>query len=78
MTDITTDPAADLERDAEDGHWVSAILARSLGAAVDGCAVSRAKAALAMMSERDLDDLGLLPWEVRTEVWRKAPDDFAP
>jgi hypothetical protein len=24
-----------------------------------------------MMSERELDDLGLLPWEVRSEDWQK-------
>jgi uncharacterized protein YjiS (DUF1127 family) len=33
--------------------------------------VRRTQAALAMMSERELDDLGLLPWEVRSEDWQK-------
>lgn len=28
----------------------------------------RSGAALAMMSERDLDDLGLIPWEVRSDL----------
>lgn len=44
--------------------------ARLLRAASALAAACRSRAALAMMSERDLSDVGLLPSEVRSEFCR--------
>jgi uncharacterized protein YjiS (DUF1127 family) len=72
MSCITIDSRAhrnrivDTQNDGEEG-----IVARSLRAAVDLASARRNRAALAMMSERELDDLGLLPWEVRSEDRQK-------
>jgi hypothetical protein len=73
MTRITTDSRADPEAHADIGdrtQW-SALLAGAFEGASSIVAVCRNKVALAMMSERELDDLGLLPWEVRSEDWQK-------
>lgn len=48
-----------------------AMLAGALGSAFSLMAACRSAAALAMMSERELNDVGLLPWEVRSEDWQK-------
>ncbi|MCX7305391.1 MAG: hypothetical protein NTV73_13820 [Hyphomicrobiales bacterium] len=47
--------------------WRLNLVAASLSAACVFAASLCSSAALAMMSERDLDDLGLLPTEVRSE-----------
>jgi len=52
------------------------ILPGVLRAALRLVSICRGGAALAMMSERDLDDLGLLPWEVQSEM-DGGPDDRA-
>jgi uncharacterized protein YjiS (DUF1127 family) len=70
MTRITTDSRADPEAHVDTGdrtRW-PALLAGALDGASSIVAVCRNKVALAMMSERDLDDLGLLSWEVWPEI----------
>lgn len=52
----------------EDGAERPGIAANLLCAALGLVSACRSAAALAMMSERDLDDLGLLPWEVGAEL----------
>ena len=47
------------------------IVASMPGAVLGLVWACRSATALAMMSERELDDLGLLPWEVRSEDWQK-------
>jgi uncharacterized protein YjiS (DUF1127 family) len=54
-----------------DGTGRQGVLASLFRGALCLVFVRRSAAALAMMSERDLDDLGLLPWEVRSEDWPK-------
>ena len=46
----------------------ASIVGKLLGAAFKLASACRNRIALAMMNERDLDDLGLLPWEVRSEI----------
>lgn len=71
MTSITPDSGADPEADADPGRPSLRQAIRSLlNVAAESWAVFRNRAALAMMSERELDDLGLLPWEVRSEFCR--------
>jgi uncharacterized protein YjiS (DUF1127 family) len=73
MTRITTDFRADPEAHADIGDRTRrpALLSGALYVASSLMAACRSGAALAMMSERELDDLGLLPWEVRSEDWQK-------
>jgi uncharacterized protein YjiS (DUF1127 family) len=69
MTTITTHSDADLQRQDLAGGGTRAAL-RLLQAVLGLAAACRGKTALAMMSERDLRDVGLLPWEVRSEFCR--------
>jgi len=78
MTSITPISRADREAHADMGDRTRrpALLSGALYVASSLMAACRSGAALAMMSERDLNDLGLLPWEVRSEDWQK--DSAAP
>ena len=73
MTSITPISLADPEANAEIGDQARrpALLSGALHVASSLMAACHSGAALAMMSERELDDLGLLPWEVRSEDWQK-------
>ncbi len=69
MTCITIDsgiprPAAT----RNDGTGRQSVFAGLLRVPLSVVWACRSGAALAMMSERDLDDLGLLPWEVRSDI----------
>jgi uncharacterized protein YjiS (DUF1127 family) len=72
MTSITFDPGAEPETYAATGRPSprQAILSPPLKVAAESWTVFRNRAALAMMSERELSDLGLLPCEVRSEFRR--------
>ena len=59
----------------DDGTGRQGVLASLFRGALCLVFVRRSQAALAMMSERELDDLGLLPWEVRSEDWQKESAD---
>jgi uncharacterized protein YjiS (DUF1127 family) len=79
MTCITIGSGAHRKRIAgEHNDGDPDIVARSLRAAVDLVSAYRNRAALAMMSERDLEDLGLLPWEVGIRDLTREPDIPAP
>jgi hypothetical protein len=69
MTCITIDsgPRREMIAEAQD-DGKPGIVERSLDAAFKIASACRNRIALAMMSERDLEDLGLLPWEVRSEI----------
>jgi hypothetical protein len=70
MTSHTIESGTLRQKPAEGYNPVKAcpgILAGSLQAAFGLASACNHSAALATMSERDLDDLGLLPWEVRSE-----------
>ena len=72
MTRITINSGTHRIADiGNDGKEPPGLLASTLRAASDLASACRNGAALAMMSERELDDLGLLPWEVRSEDWQK-------
>jgi uncharacterized protein YjiS (DUF1127 family) len=73
MTSITTDSRENPPAHGDIGDQTrrTALLAGALEGVANLMAACRTKAVLATMSERDLDDLGLLPWEVRSEDWAK-------
>jgi uncharacterized protein YjiS (DUF1127 family) len=72
MSCITIDSGTSgLAGSQNDGTGRQGVLASLFRGALCLVFVRRNAAALAMMSERDLDDLGLLPWEVRSEDWPK-------
>ena len=71
MTSITIDSGTHRKRIADvgdDSEERRGTVAESLRAALGLVSACRGRTALAMMSERDLSDLGLLPFEVRSEV----------
>lgn len=67
MSCITIDSGnrriTDTQNNGAERQGIFASLLRGVLSLVAAC---RSGAALAMMSERELDDLGLLPWEVRS------------
>ena len=69
MTCITIDsrPHREMIAKTQDNAQAS-IVGKLLVAAFKLASACRNRIALAMMNERDLDDLGLLPWEVRSEI----------
>jgi uncharacterized protein YjiS (DUF1127 family) len=69
MTCITIDSGSHRKMIAEaQDDSKAGIVEKSLGAVFKLASACRNRIALAMMSERDLEDLGLLPWEVRSEI----------
>jgi uncharacterized protein YjiS (DUF1127 family) len=69
MRCITIDSGPHRETIAEaQDEGKASIVEKSLGAVFKLASACRNRIALAMMSERDLDDLGVLPWEVRSEI----------
>jgi uncharacterized protein YjiS (DUF1127 family) len=69
MSCITIDSGAHRMTDPrKDGEERPGIVARLLRGVLSLVAACRSGAALAMMSERDLADVGLLPWEVGSEI----------
>lgn len=73
MTSITPISRGDREAHVDIGDRTRrpALLSGAVYVASSLMAACRSGTALAMMSERELDDLGLLPWEVRSEDWQK-------
>jgi uncharacterized protein YjiS (DUF1127 family) len=81
MASITIDSGRHRDESADmrdDGKESPGVVAGPLRAALGLASTCRDSIALAMMSERDLDDLGLLPWEVRSEDWQKESAAGAP
>jgi uncharacterized protein YjiS (DUF1127 family) len=78
MSCITIDSGPHrLTNATSDGGEQQGILAGLLRVALSLVSACRSGAALAMMSERDLDDLGLLTWEVQSEMDGGADDRAA-
>lgn len=76
MSRITYYSGPDRTEDRE-GGGPPGILAHLLGAVIGLAPACRSATALAMMSERELDDLGLLAWEIRAEIDGGADDRAA-
>lgn len=78
MSCITIDSGNRQPADTHDeGAERTGIIANLLRAVLSLVSVCRSAAALATMSERELDDLGLLPWEVQSEIDGGADDRAA-
>jgi len=78
MSRIPPDSGLNRPADAPDGRpEPPGKVATLLGAALGLLPARRNSTALAMMSERELDDLGLLPWEIQSEIDGGADDRAA-
>lgn len=72
--DSGTHRITNTQSDGAERQGIFASLLRGVLSLVAAC---RSGAALAMMSERDLADLGLLPWEVGSEIESRQPPPSA-
>ena len=78
MSRFTIDSGTNRTAGASDGGAEPpGVFTGLLGAVLSFFSACKSAASLAMMSERELDDVGLLPWEIQSEIDGGADDRAA-